>query len=70
MQSRVDDVLPMALFDVMQTGLLCLGAFVLMAIAVPFMLPIFAALMIVFYYFRCLLHSLLQWQWQWQCLLD
>jgi hypothetical protein len=29
-----------------------LSSFVLVAIAVPFILPVFAALLIVFYYFR------------------
>jgi hypothetical protein len=48
----VDDVLPMALFDVLQTGFVCLGAIVLMAVAVPFMLPVFAVLVMTFYYFR------------------
>eukprot|EP00879_Flechtneria_rotunda_P017481 GHRR01018328.1.p1 GENE.GHRR01018328.1~~GHRR01018328.1.p1 ORF type:complete len:1541 (+),score=583.94 GHRR01018328.1:446-5068(+) len=51
-QGRVDDVLPLVMFDVLQTGFVCLGAFVLVAIAVPFILPIFAALLITFYYFK------------------
>jgi hypothetical protein len=54
LQGRVDDMLPIALFDVLQTGFVCLGAFVLVAVAVPFILPVFAALLIAFYYFRCL----------------
>jgi hypothetical protein len=52
LQGRVDDMLPIALFDVLQTGFVCLGAFVLVAVAVPFILPVFAALLIAFYYFR------------------
>lgn len=52
MQGRVDDMLPMALFDVLQTGFVCLGSFVLVAVAVPFILPVFAALLVAFYYFR------------------
>lgn len=52
-QGRVDDVLPLALFDVLQTGLVCLGAFVLVAVAVPFIMPVFGALLVAFYFYRC-----------------
>lgn len=45
-------MLPLALFDVLQTGFMCLGVFVLVAAAVPFILPIFVLLLIIFYYFR------------------
>lgn len=52
LQGRVDDMLPLALFDVLQTGFMCLGVFVLVAAAVPFILPIFVLLLVIFYYFR------------------
>jgi len=52
-QGRVDDMLPLALFDVLQTGFMCLGVFVLVAAAVPFILPVFAILLVIFYYYRC-----------------
>lgn len=52
LQGRVDDMLPLALFDVLQTGFMCLGVFVLVAVAVPFILPVFMLLLIIFYYFR------------------
>lgn len=52
-QGRVDDMLPLALFDVLQTGFMCLAVFVLVAAAVPFILPIFVLLLVIFYYFRC-----------------
>jgi ATP-binding cassette subfamily C (CFTR/MRP) protein 4 len=42
----------MALFDVLQTGFMCLGAFVLVSIAVPFILPVFVPLVLLFYYLR------------------
>lgn len=45
-------MLPMALFDVLQTGFVCFGSFVLVAVAVPFILPIFVVLLAAFYYFR------------------
>lgn len=51
-QGRVDDQLPMALFDVLQTGFMCLGAFVLVAIAVPVVLPVFVPLLMGFYMVR------------------
>jgi hypothetical protein len=35
LQGRVDDQLPLALFDVLQTGFMLLGAFVLVAVAGP-----------------------------------
>lgn len=52
LQGRVDDMLPLALFDVLQTGFMCLGVFVLVATAVPFILPVFVVLLVIFYYFR------------------
>lgn len=52
LQGRVDDMLPLALFDVLQTGFMCLGVFLLVAAAVPFILPVFVLLLIIFYYFR------------------
>jgi hypothetical protein len=52
LQGRVDDMLPLALFDVLQTGFMCLGVFVLVAAAVPFILPVFVLLLVIFYYFR------------------
>jgi hypothetical protein len=52
-QGRVDDMLPLCLFDVLQTGFMCLAVFVLVAAAVPFILPVFVLLLIIFYYFRC-----------------
>jgi hypothetical protein len=52
LQGRVDDMLPLALFDVLQTGFMCLGVFVLVASAVPFILPVFVLLLVIFYYFR------------------
>ena len=45
-------MLPMALFDVLQTGFMCLGAFVLVSAAVPFILPVFVPLVLLFYYLR------------------
>lgn len=48
----MDDMLPLALFDVLQTGFMCLGVFVLVAAAVPFILPVFVLLLVIFYYFR------------------
>jgi hypothetical protein len=55
-------MLPIALFDVLQTGFVCLGAFVLVAVAVPFILPVFVALLIAFYYFRWFLQQQQQQQ--------
>lgn len=52
LQGRVDDMLPMAMFDVLQSGFVCLAAFVMVAIAVPFILPVFLGLLIAFYYYR------------------
>lgn len=45
-------MLPLCLFDVLQTGFMCLAVFVLVAAAVPFILPVFVLLLIIFYYFR------------------
>jgi len=49
---RVDDQLPMALFDVLQTGFVLVGTFVLVAVAVPYVLPIFVPLVVAFWWLR------------------
>lgn len=48
----MDDQLPLCLFDALQTGFLCLGAFVLVSIAVPIVLPVFLPLGVLFAYIR------------------
>jgi hypothetical protein len=45
-------MLPLCMFDVLQTGFMCLSVFVLVAAAVPVILPVFFVLLVVFYYFR------------------
>jgi hypothetical protein len=45
-------MLPLCLFDVLQTGMNTLGVFVVVAAAVPFILPVFVVLLLMFYYFR------------------
>jgi ABC-type multidrug transport system fused ATPase/permease subunit len=49
---RVDDQLPAALFDVLQTGFVLLGTFVLVAVAVPVVLPVFLPLVAAFWWLR------------------
>lgn len=51
-QGRVDDQLPLALFDVLQTGAMCLGAFVVVSVAVPVILPVFLPLFVAFWWLR------------------
>ncbi len=51
-QGRVDDQLPLCLFDALQTGMLCVGALVLVSIAVPVVLPVFLPLGLAFTYYR------------------
>ncbi|GBF93736.1 hypothetical protein Rsub_06068 [Raphidocelis subcapitata] len=49
---RVDDQLPLALFDALQIGTMVVGALVLVSIAVPVVLPVFAPLLIAFILLR------------------
>jgi ABC-type multidrug transport system fused ATPase/permease subunit len=51
-QGRVDDQLPAALFDVLQTGFVLLGTFILVAVAVPVVLPVFLPLVVAFWWLR------------------
>ena len=50
--SIIDDTLPMTVFDTLQCALLCLGAFVLVSIAVPVIIPFFIPLIWIFYIVR------------------
>jgi ATP-binding cassette subfamily C (CFTR/MRP) protein 1 len=50
--SIIDDQLPMNIFDTVQCALLCLGAFVLVSIAVPVIIPVFLPLLWLFYVVR------------------
>ncbi|GIM00727.1 hypothetical protein Vretimale_5639, partial [Volvox reticuliferus] len=51
-QGQVDDLLPSCLFDALQSAFQVLGAFVLVAIAVPVILPVFLPLLAAFYWVR------------------
>lgn len=51
-QGRVDDQLPFSMFDVLQTGMMTLGALTLVSIAVPVVLPLFLPLLIAFMWYR------------------
>lgn len=49
---RVDDQLPLALFDALQIGCMVCGALVLVAVAVPVVLPVFVPLLVAFFMIR------------------
>ncbi|GAX82138.1 hypothetical protein CEUSTIGMA_g9566.t1 [Chlamydomonas eustigma] len=48
----VDDLLPFTSFDALQCAMVVLGAFLLVCIAVPVILPVFLPLILLFYYVR------------------
>jgi hypothetical protein len=52
LQGRLDQDLPSAAFDVLQLGLMCAAAFVLLAIALPYILPLFLPLALLFLWLR------------------
>ncbi|GLC33196.1 hypothetical protein PLESTB_000360400 [Pleodorina starrii] len=51
-QGQVDDLLPSCLFDALQSAFQVFGAFVLVAIAVPVILPVFLPLAVAFLWIR------------------
>lgn len=51
-QGHVDDQLPLCFFDALQSGFQVLGAFVLVAVAVPAILPVFVPLAVLFVVLR------------------
>ncbi|KXZ56224.1 hypothetical protein GPECTOR_1g195 [Gonium pectorale] len=51
-QGQVDDLLPSCLFDALQSAFLVVGAIVLVAIAVPVVLPVFVPLALAFFWIR------------------
>lgn len=51
-QGTVDDLLPFTIFDAMQIGFMVLSALVLVAIAVPVILPVFVPLAVAFIWLR------------------
>lgn len=50
--SLQDDQLPMTAFDALQSAFMVLGAFVLVSVAVPAIIPVFLPLAFLFYYYR------------------
>ncbi|KAL6756466.1 P-loop containing nucleoside triphosphate hydrolase protein [Haematococcus lacustris] len=48
----VDDTLPVVIFDAIQCGLLVLGALILVAVAVPWVVPVFLPLALSFWFIR------------------
>ncbi|GAX75678.1 hypothetical protein CEUSTIGMA_g3121.t1 [Chlamydomonas eustigma] len=50
--SQVDDILPAVLFDSIQCGFQVVGAFILVSVAVPVVLPLFLPLGVAFYLIR------------------
>ncbi|KAJ9515463.1 hypothetical protein QJQ45_016472 [Haematococcus lacustris] len=48
----VDDTLPVVIFDAIQCGLLVLGALILVAVAVPWVVPVFVPLALSFWFIR------------------
>lgn len=51
-QGRLDQDLPASAFDVLQLGLNCAASFVLLAIALPYILPLFLPLALLFVWLR------------------